>query len=76
MPEYLSATKAIFLSFAENRVSRTIAILPMTLKTRKGIHLSWKRRGLRLILIDQIWECMATPTMIAALMIEMKMYPI
>ncbi len=53
-----------------------IRILPMMLKIRNGIHYSSNLKGLSLILMDQTWECIATPIMMAALIKEMKIYPI
>jgi hypothetical protein len=45
------------------------------LKTTKGIHLSSMARGRPLYLIDQIWECMATPTIMIALITDRMRYP-
>lgn len=75
-PAYLMTLKAVPASLYPNYNSRMMARLPMMLKTRKGSHLSWNLRGIILIRIDQTCEYMATPTMIAALMKERRMYPL
>lgn len=75
IPKYLMMEKALPDSLNPNFKRMMIAISPRMLKMRKGIHWSCRRRGLRCILIDQTCEYMATPMMMAALMIASRMYP-
>ena len=74
MPKYLITLKISVNSCdLSKKKTRSMAAINIKQITRKIFHESSSLKGLKLILIDQICECIATPTIMNELIKEMSM---